>query len=38
MIPQYYVDNNFSKARDIDNNLDRFIINYCHKLIDNDKD
>ena len=34
----YYIDDNFSKAQDINGNFDWFIIDYLYELIDNDKD
>ena len=37
-MPYYHVNDDFSKAQGIDNKLDRFIINYFHESIDNNKD
>ena len=34
----YYINDNFCKTQDIDNNLDKLIINYYYKLVDNNKD
>ena len=38
MISHYHVNDDLSKAKSIDSNLDRFIINYFYELIDDDKD
>ena len=37
-MPHYHVDNDFSKARDIDGDLNWLVINYLYESIDNDKD
>ena len=36
-MPYYQVDDDLSKARGVDGNLDWFVINYLCELIDNDK-
>ena len=37
-MPYYYVNNDFSKAWGIDDNIDQFIIDYFCEPINNDKD
>ena len=37
MIFYYYIDNNFYKILNINNNLNLFIIDYFYKLINNNK-
>ena len=37
-MPYYYVDDNLSKARGIDGNLDQFVIDHLCKPTDNDED
>ena len=34
----YHIDDDFSKARSVNDDLDWLVINYLCKLIDNDKD
>ena len=34
----YYIDDDLSKAQDINGNLDRFVIDYLCESINNDKD
>ena len=38
MMPYYYINNDFNKAQNINNNLNRLIINYFYKYIDTKKD
>ena len=37
-MPYYYIDNDFSKAKGIDSDLDWFIINHLCELINDDED
>ena len=37
-MPHYHVNNDLSKARGIDDNLDRFVVNYFCESIDDNKD
>ena len=37
-MPHYHINDDFSKARGIDGNLDRFVIDYFCEPIDDDKD
>ena len=34
----YYINYNFCKVKNIDNNFNQLVINYFHKLINNNKD
>ena len=37
-MPHYYIDDDLSKARDIDGNLDQFVMDHLHEPIDDDED
>ena len=37
-MPHYYIDDDFCKAWDMDNNLYLYVINYLWEPIDNNKD
>ena len=38
MVPYYYINDDFYKARGINSNLDQLVINYFYKSIDDDND
>ena len=37
-MPHYYVDDNLSKARGVDSDLDWFVMNHLYEPIDDDED
>ena len=37
-MPYYHIDNDLSKAQNIDSDLNWFFMDYFHQLIDDDKD